>query len=139
MHGFDPLPALPTQPLPERRSRRCAQSGGALLIALAGIAGCAVANSATPMTANSARVIVRFAPDVVDPADPAFLARLAASARVGRIDLIRPMSGDSYVMRIACDDSPQRPVAGACEAAIARVRAAASVLMIEPDGRETTR
>ena len=49
------------------------------------------------------------------------------------------MSGDSYVMRIVCDDGAQRPTTDACDAAMARVGATAPVLMIEPDGRETTR
>lgn len=107
---------------------------------LVGLCGCiADVNGATPIAPNTARVIVRFAPDVADPVDPAFLSALAASARVARIELIRPMSGDSYVMLIACDDPAQRSTIEPCNAAIARVGAVASVLMIEPDGRETTR
>lgn len=123
--------------LAERRLRRI-RAGGALttLVTLCAIG--ADANGATPTAADTARVIVRFAPEVVDAGDPAFLSTLAASARVGRIELIRPMSGDSYVMRIVCD-GPAHPGADACEAAMARIRAAGPVLMIEPDGRETTR
>ena len=109
---------------------------------LAGL--CAFASesiAASGQLSDSTRVIVRFRSDVVDAADPAFLEALARAAHVERIESIRPMSGDAYVMRIGCHD-PRRPAGASdasCDAAIARVAAVESVLMIEPDGRETIR
>ena len=109
---------------------------------LVGPAACASdAHGAAPIAVD-ARVIVRFRPGVADASDPAFLDALAKSARVARIELIRPMSGDAYVMRIVCGDVPTPPArdaCDACDAAIARVRAAAPILTIEPDRRETLR
>ncbi len=95
------------------------------LLACAGPAG----SDAAGTPPRDVRVIVRFKPGAGDPSDAGFRARLAEGARVGRIELIRPMSGDAWVMRIACDDAP-------CDEALRRVAASPSVDTIERDGRE---
>jgi hypothetical protein len=82
------------------------------------------------------RVIVRFKGPVPDPLDPAFLTRLAAQTRVTRIDPIRPMSGDAYVLQMACVDPQAAPTADPCTTALARLREADAVLYVDVDSRE---
>lgn len=105
------------------------------LVAIA-VAGCA---SAAPPAApeSTVRVIARFKADVPDPLDPAFLTRLADRSRVARIDPVRPMSGDAYVLQVACaDPRAAQSVVDPCTAAIARLSRSDAVLGIEIDRRE---
>ena len=94
----------------------------------------ATATPAEPMPAPTiVQVIARFKPGS-DPSDAAFRARIAASARITQFDLVRPMSGDAWVLRMSCDrGTDARP---ACDDAIRRVAAIAGVVSIERDGRE---
>ena len=61
---------------------------------------------------------------------------LAARADVQRITLIRPMSGDAYVVEVACGDAGD---GDPCGAAIARLAAVESVRFAEADRRERIR
>ena len=89
---------------------------------------------ATPTAAPaSARLIVRFRPDAPDPTDPAFRARLARAAGVDAVDLIRPMSGDAFVMRIDCPAVAGTP--DPCAGPLARLRAVDEVVDLEIDAR----
>jgi hypothetical protein len=91
---------------------------------------------AEPPVPTIVRVIVRFKPAVPDPLDPAFLTRLATQTRVMRIDPIRPMSGDAYVLQMACVDPQAAPTADPCTTALARLREADAVLYVDVDRRE---
>ena len=108
----------------------------ALLATIVAAQGCVAASSAPN---PEARVIVRFRPGSPEPADAAFRARLAASAHVTRVDLLHPMSGDAYVMTVACanpDAATTSNGSDACATAIKRLGATEWVLSIENDGRE---
>lgn len=50
---------------------------------------------AAPMVSN--RVIIRFKPEVTNPADPAFLQKLSADIGVPLV-YVRPMSGGAHVL-----------------------------------------
>ena len=104
------------------------------LLPAAVVAACA-APTVPPQVASDVRVIIAFAPDVVDPADPDFLARLASAARVARIAFVRQMSGDAYVVTVACTVAPVIATGDPCKDAIARVGASSSVRTVEVDGR----
>lgn len=83
---------------------------------------------------RTARVIVQFAPlggAVVDPADPAFLATVAAGAGIRQIDLVRAMSGDAWVLLLTCDGGDD-----GCRPAIARLAASPAVRTVDVDRRE---
>ncbi len=111
-------------------------AGAALSTTIVGAQGCVAAPSTT---GPEARVIVRFRPGSPDPSDAAFRARLASSAQVSRVDLLRAMSGDAYVMRVACADPHSAATsnpANACASAIARLGASEWVMSIENDGHE---
>ena len=112
--------------------------GPAALVAASFVAlAIAACSAAPPVVAEpTVRIIVRFKPAVLDPLDPAFLARLATQTRVMRIDPIRPMSGDAYVMLVACVDPRAAPVDDPCPPALTRLRAAESVLGVDVDRRE---
>ncbi len=92
-----------------------------------------------PLAVASARVIVRFKATVTDPTDRVFLASLATRANVARIGLIRPMSGDAYVMEVACTDLHDGRAGDPCAAAIARLGATDAVAFVEADRREKIR
>ena len=107
-----------------------------MLATIAVAQGC-VAASSTP--SPEARVIVRFRPGSPEPGDAAFRARLASSAHVTRLDLVRPMSGDAYVMKVACADPDAATTwnaSDACATAIKRLGATEWVMSVENDGRE---
>ena len=89
-----------------------------------------------PAVEPTARVIVRFRPGVADPTNPAFLAGLAARANVTRIETIRPMSGESFVMQVACADPRTTPAPDACDAALVRLGAVDAILFIERDRKD---
>ncbi len=107
-----------------------------LVAAIVAAQGCA---AAPPPPGPEARVIVRFRPGSPDPSDAAFRARLASSAHVSRVDLLRSMSGDAFVMIVGCAD-PNAPTAStasdACASALERLAATEWVTSIENDGRE---
>lgn len=108
------------------------------ILVATGLCACAPATTPTPARPEpTVRVIARFAPDVVDPLDPAFLARLAGFAHVTRIDPIRAMSGAAYVLQVGCGDpgSPQE-AADPCASAVARLKGSTAVLGVEVDRRE---
>lgn len=98
----------------------------------------AACSSASPAVSEpTVRVIARFKPGVPDPLDPAFLARLADLNGVTRIDPIRPMSGNAYVLQVACvDPKASRPVDDPCAAALTRLGHSDAILGIEVDRRE---
>ena len=101
----------------------------------------AACSAAPPMVAPVAteptvRLIVRFKPAVLDPLDPAFLTRLASQVRVTRIDAVRPMSGDAYVLQMACTDPQAAPTGDPCATALARLRAADAVQYVDVDRRD---
>lgn len=151
MHGLESrIPSPPDRivpvsspPLPSSPCRHGLRRALALAIAIATIDlahGC-VAAPATPANPSppEVRIIVRFHPGSPDPSDAAFRARLAASARVSRIDLLHPMSGGAYVMTIGCADPAFASTANlpdACAAAIRRLGATRWVASIENDRRE---
>lgn len=101
------------------------------------VSACAADAPVVPMA--TARVIIRFVAGTEDPQGAAFLARLAAQARVTGIDAIRPMSGDAFVMQVACVD-PRDPLAvDPCTAALARLGRVEGVVGVEIDRRERIR
>ena len=108
-----------------------------LLMTMLTIAVGACAADAPPAqirtTEATARVIVRFRAGVPEPASAASLSSLAARAGVPRITLIRQMSGDAYVMEVACGASSG---SDPCPAAIARIGAVETVQFVEVDRRE---
>ncbi len=88
-----------------------------------------------PVTAE-ARVIVRLKAGTPDPADPVFREALARTAGVERIDFIRPMSGDAYVLQVGCPDVDPGRRNDPCAAALDRLGKTDAVLSIEADRRE---
>ncbi|MGI9024536.1 MAG: hypothetical protein ACR2GP_02965 [Burkholderiaceae bacterium] len=118
------------------RKRRRLAGFATLAAAIVAAQGCVAAPSPV---GPEARVIVRFRPGSPDPYDAAFRARLASSARVSHVDLLRPMSGDAYVMTIGCADpnaTTASTASDACASAITRLGATEWVASIENDGRE---
>ena len=102
------------------------------LVAGIGLAGCAA--SAAPPSDPVARIIVRFRTDTPNPVDARSLAALAHRAGVTGIDLLRPMSGESYVLTMRCGaarDAGDDP----CGAALARLAAVDVVVSAEFDRR----
>ena len=107
----------------------------ATILTTAALACAACAAPVGSATAD-ARVIVRFRPGTPDPADRAFREALARSAQVGRIDFVRPMSGDAYVLQVGCPQIDGSRAADPCAAALDRLRKTDEVLSIEADRRE---
>ena len=99
-------------------------------------AACAACAAPVAPDVADARVIVRFKPGTPDPAEPAFRAALARSARVGRIDFVRSMSGGAYVLQVGCDDGGAGRAKDPCAAAMERLGRTDAVLSIEADRRE---
>lgn len=142
----------PSSTVAARRTAWCAMASArrreatlclAVVLCAASVAsGCAnpaVGSTATaPLASDSeaARVIVRFRSATVDPADAAFRARWAADVGVPWIDVIRPMSGGAYVVRVACLPPGGSP-ADRCAAAVDRLRRSDAVADVEIDARET--
>jgi hypothetical protein len=79
-----------------RVTLRAALLAPALLI----LGGCAGASN-NEAQGNPARIIIKFKPEVADPAAPAFLATLSRTARAKAIYL-RPMSGNAHVLSLCC-------------------------------------
>lgn len=98
------------------------------------VAACGAATPTAPL--STLRVIVRFGPQIPDPRQPAVLARLAALAHVAAIESVRPMSGDAFVMRIACIDPRDPQAADPCPSALARLGRVEGVVGVEVDRRE---
>ena len=121
-------------PAPDAQALR---APAAAFIAFA-IVACSAAPPAVPQAVAepTVRIIVRFKPAVLDPLDPAFLTRLATQARVTRIDPIRPMSGDAYVLQMACVDPLSTAVDDPCATAVTRLRAADAVQYVDVDRRD---
>ena len=116
---------------------RCPPTATILMtILMASAVGACAADAPGTAPEPAVRVIVRFKPIVADPLDPDFLARLANTVRVKRIDAIRPMSGDAYVLQVACTDPQGSRADDPCASALARLGAADAVLSVEVDRRE---
>lgn len=116
----------------ERHARRSMRVTVLTTVALC----CAACTAPVESAARDARVIVRFKPGTPDPADPAFREALARSAQVGRIDFVRPMSGDAYVLQVGCPDRDSGGGNDPCAAAMERLGRTGAVLSIEADRRE---
>ncbi len=106
-----------------------------ILVPLVALAGLACVAAAAADVEPVARLIVRFRSDVPNPADAAFLAALARRADVAGIDLLRPMSGDAYVLTMRCADARGTVERDPCAAAVARLAALDGVVAVEIDGR----
>lgn len=135
-----PLSSSLITPLQFKRGLQRAAGFATMVAAIAVAQGCVAASTASiPEAIPEARVIVRFRPGSPDPSDAAFRARLASSAHVARIDLLHAMSGDAYVMTVACADPTSTTMLNSsdtCAAAIKRLGATAGVASVENDGRE---
>ena len=108
------------------------------------------------MSDRTVRVIVRFASDggaAHAAVDADFVAEVAANAGIRRIDIVREMSGDSWVLLVACERSGDQPRdqpgdrsgdrsghrtddGDGCGRAVARLAASPAVRNVDVDRRE---
>ena len=74
-----------------------------LLFGAAMQGGCAQQSTAPAENPNASQIIIRFAPEVKNPAEQQFLAKLAHDCGVA-LTYVRPMAGSAHVLKIAGDE-----------------------------------
>jgi len=82
----------------------------ALLVTSASYASGFLPSKSQPATQEVTRVMISFKAPVVTANDEEFLKRLADIAQIEKIELVRSMSGDAYVMRLYCPASCEEPI-----------------------------